>query len=182
MTLVILGVLLWVAAHFFKRVAPEARARLGGNGKAIIAGVLFLSILLMIFGYRGADFIEVYSPPSWGLHLNNLLMVVAVILMGLGKSKSRLNGLTRHPMLVGVKVWAIAHLLVNGDLASIILFGGLFVWAILQIILINRAEPVWTKPKIGNLAGDMMLLVISVAVFTVLVTVHYLLGYPVFPG
>ncbi|MEP2531798.1 NnrU family protein [Shimia sp.] len=182
MTLLVIGVVLWIAAHFFKRVMPDARARMGDKGKGVIALILFASIALMVIGYRSAEYVHVYTTPSWGIHLNNLIMVFAVILMGLGNSKSRFNGVTRHPMLAGVRAWAIAHLLVNGDLASLILFGGMFVWAFVQVILINRAEPDWTKPEPGNLAGDIKLLVISVVVFGVFAGVHMLLGYPVFPG
>lgn len=182
MTLLVIGVVLWIAAHFFKRLMPDARARMGDKGKGLIALVLVISIVLMVIGYRGADYVHVYSPPSWGVHLNNLLMVIAVILMGLGNSKSRFRGLTRHPMLAGVRAFAVAHLLVNGDLASVILFGGMFLWALIQVPLINRAEPEWTKPEPGDLKGDIKLLLISAVVFVVFVSVHFWLGYPVFPG
>lgn len=182
MTLLILGIVLWIAAHLFKRVMPEVRARMGDKGKGVIAIVLVASIVMMVIGYRGADSVAVYDAPSWGIHLNNLLMAISVVLFGLANSKSRLRGLTRHPMLAGVRAWAVAHLLVNGDLASVILFGGLFLWALIQVPVLNRAEPDWTKPEAGNLKGDLRLALISVAVFGVISAIHFWLGYPVFPG
>jgi len=106
MTLLILGLILWVAAHFFKRVMPDARARLGDKGKGLVALIIVASVVLMIVGYRGAGEIYVWSPPTWTVHIADLLMLIAVALMGLGDSKSRLRGLLRHPMLAGVRAWA----------------------------------------------------------------------------
>jgi uncharacterized membrane protein len=182
MTLLILGVILWVAAHLFKRLMPEARARMGDKGKGLVALVLVVSLVLMIVGYRGAGEIYVWSPPSWGMHLVPLLMVVAVVLTGMGHSKSRLSAVMRHPMLAGVGLWALAHLLVNGDLASLVLFGSMFVWTIVQAIALNRAEPDWQRPDQGTLAGDIKLAVASIAVFAGIVWVHYWLGFQVIPG
>ena len=183
MTLLILGVILWIAAHFFKRAMPEARARMGNKGKGLVALVIVASLVLMIVGYRGAGEIYVWSPPSWGMHLNNLLMLIAVVFMAAGDIKgNHLRGLVRHPMLAGVRAWAAAHLLVNGDLASIVLFGGLLAWAMAEVVVLNRATPDWQRPAPGNLVGDAKLAVISIVVFAVIAGVHYWLGYPVFPG
>jgi uncharacterized membrane protein len=85
-------------------------------------------------------------------------------------------------MLTAVVVWALAHLLVNGDLASLVMFGWLGVWAILDIMLIGAREPNWVRPTGGTVAGDVRWVVISAVVFAVIVTVHTLLGYPPFPG
>ena len=182
MTLLISGLILWSAAHFFKRVMPDLRARMGDKGKGLVAVVLVIALVMMVSGFRGADVVEIWSPPFWGVHLNNLFMLLAVALFGLGHSKSRARGLVRHPMLAGVRVWAGAHLLVNGDLASIVLFGGLFLWALAEVIVLNRAEPDWTPPASGTAAGDIKLAVITGVLFVVIAGVHFWLGYPVFPG
>jgi uncharacterized membrane protein len=182
MILLILGLILWAAAHFFQRVMPEARARMGDKGKGVVAVVIIVSMVLMVVGYRSVGDIYVWSPPSWGMHLTDLLMVIAVVLIGLGSSQSRLRGALRHPMLIGIIVWAVAHLLVNGDMGSIVLFGGMFVWAKAQIIMINRSSPDWQRPEPGNLAGDVKLAIISAVIFAAIAGVHYWLGYPVFPG
>jgi len=182
MTLLVLGLILWIAAHFFKRIMPDARAKMGDKGKGLMALIMVAGIVLMVIGYRSVGEIYIWSPPSWGIHVTSLLMVIAVVLLGLGNSKSRFRGLIRHPMLAGVRAWAAAHLLVNGDLASIVLFGGMFLWALAEVAILNRAEPDWVRPEPGNLAGDIKLVVISVVVFAVIAGVHYWLGYPVFPG
>lgn len=185
--ILILGVFLWIDAHWFKRLVPAARAaldaRLGqGPARGIIAGMIFLSLAMMIIGYRGSDNVVLYTPFNGAGHMNNLLMIIAVICMGLGSSKGRAKTWLRHPMLTGAIVWATAHLLVNGDLASIILFGGLGVWAFGSILLINRAEGAWDRPVAGPASSDIRLLVISAVVFTVIVTIHILLGYNPFLG
>lgn len=182
MTSLILGLVLWTAGHFFKRAMPGVRASMGNAGKGVIAVVLVLSVYLMVSGYRSAEYVEVWNPPFWAIHVTDLFMVFAVGLFVLAHSKSRLRGKIRHPMLAGVRVWAGAHLLVNGDLASVVLFGGLFVWALAEVIVLNRTEPEWKPYAQGTKAGDIRLAVISIVVFAAIAGVHYWLGYPVFPG
>lgn len=174
--LLILGVALFWAAHLFKRLAPGPRAAMGAPGKGAAALVLLLAVVLMVIGYRGAEFVPVYDPPSWGRPVNNLLMIVAVVLFGLGHSKSRARKFVRHGMLSGLLVWAFAHLLVNGDRDSLILFGGLGLWALVQMAVINRAEPSYQPYQGGSVAGDVRLALISAVVFAVIAGVHIWLG------
>lgn len=177
----ILGLLIWIGAHIFKRVAPDARAAMGDRGKGVVAVLLFISLGLMIWGYRGTEFIHVWSPPSFMVHLNNLLMLVAVFVFGMSATTGRLRGRMRHPQLTAVKIWAVAHLLVNGDLAAIILFGGMLFWAVLEVILINRAEE-WERPLPGEKSKDVLLIVITLIMYIVFTAVHALLGVWPFAG
>ncbi|MDX5383133.1 MAG: NnrU family protein [Rhodobacterales bacterium] len=181
MTLLTLGVILWAAAHFFKRLAPGPRAAMGDKGKGLVAVAIVVSLLMMIFGYRGADFIHVWAPPAWTVHLNNLMMLIAVFVYGMSATKGRLRGKMRHPQLTAVKIWAVAHLLVNGDLASIILFGGMLAWAVASVILINRSE-VWVRPAPGEAKKDILLVVITLVLFGVMTGIHAWLGVWPFPG
>jgi uncharacterized membrane protein len=178
----VLGLLIWVVAHSFKRFAPDARARMGDAGKGVVAVLVLVSVVMMVIGYRGADVTPIWVLDGWALSLNNLLMVFAVIMMGVGNSQSRLRGKLRHPMLTGLLVWSVAHLLVNGDLPSLVLFGGLGLWAIATIVVINRAEPAPEPFTDGTTQGDVKLLVISAVVFAVIVGIHTWLGYWPFPG
>lgn len=185
MTLLILGLILWTAGHFLRRLAPGARASLAGSlgegpSKGVVAAVIGVGLVLMIVGYRGAGYTAVYDPPSWGVHLNNLLMLIAVGLLGLGHSKSRLRGRLRNPMLTAVVVWAVAHLLVNGDVASLVLFGWMGVWAIADIMTIDTQDPPKPAPA-GTVAGDVRWVIITLVVFAVIVAIHTWLGYPPFP-
>ncbi|MCG7573403.1 NnrU family protein [Phaeobacter sp. CNT1-3] len=173
----ILGVLLWSGTHLFKRLAPEARAKLGEKGKGPIALLLILSIVLMVIGYRAADgaFFWGRSPMLAGI--NNLLVLFAVYLFAASGLKTRITKVIRHPQLTAVKVWALGHLIVNGDTPSFILFGGLLAWAVVEVIVINRAEPRPAPQDSYPVAKEIRALVGTVIVFGVMATVHILLGY-----
>ncbi|WP_223426487.1 NnrU family protein [Tateyamaria pelophila] len=182
MTLLILGLILWILAHYFKRLAPDLRASLGNAGKGIIAILIVASIVAMVYGYKWAPFINVWYPPTFMVHINNLLMLIAFFVYGMSATTGRLRGKMRHPQLTAVKIWAVAHLLVNGDLASIILFGGLLAWAVGSVILINRAEPDWQRPAPGPAKKDVILVVITLVMFSVVAAIHVWLGVWPFPG
>jgi uncharacterized membrane protein len=182
MTVLLLGVALWWAAHLFKRVAPGPRARMGDAGRGVMAVALLAALVLMVIGYRGAEFVFVFAPPAWAGHLNNLLMLIAVIVFGAGMAKGRLWTHMRHPMLMGTLIWAVAHLMVNGDLASLVLFGGLGAWAIAEMAVINRAEPRWTPPAPGAARRDLALVGIALVMYALVAWVHTLFGLAVFGG
>ncbi len=180
--LLILGVALWWAAHLFKRVMPAQRAAMGNGGKGAVALALVAAILLMIFGYRMTDFVYVWAPPSFMVHINNLLVLIAIFMMSPAGKKGRLLNKMRHPRLAGFRAWAFAHLLVNGDLASIILFGGLFLWALAEVVVINRAEPDWTPGEPGTYGKDAMFFVASIVLLGVIGYIHGLVGPSPFPS
>jgi uncharacterized membrane protein len=182
MTLLIAGLALWYAGHFFKRLAPGVRDGMGNAGKGVAAVLILGGLVAMIMGYRGSDFIPVYDPPFWGVHLTNALMFFVIFLFGLGSSKSPLRSKMRHPMLTGTLLWALSHLLVNGDLHSVILFGGIAVWAVLEMIVINAKEPVYHRFEGGSKAGTVRLAVISVVLYGIIAAIHTWLGVWPFPG
>ncbi len=182
MVWLVLGVALWWGAHLFKRVLPDQRAALGDRGKGAVALLLGLSVVLMVLGYRAAEVTPVYSPlPGMG-HLNNLLMLVSVFLFGVGGTKGLLYPKMRHPMLWGTVIWAGAHLLVNGDVASLVLFGGIGAWALVSMAIINRAGP-WVAPVAGRgLKGDAMNLAGTLLLYGLFAMVHLWLGHSPFVG
>jgi len=185
MILLILGVLLWTGAHYFKRLMPEARAKLGKAGAGFVAVGIVAGLILMIMGYRSAEFIPVWSPPAFLVHINNLLMLLAFWTFGSSAAKGAKvwpANKVRHPQLMAVKIWAVAHLLVNGDLASIILFGGLLAWAVGSVILINRSESEWSAPETAGLKTTIRLLVIALIMFSVVAAIHVWLGVWPFPA
>lgn len=145
MLILILGVALWWAAHLYKRVAPASRASMGERGKGMVTGLLVLSIILMVIGYQGATGAFFWGPNPALVGINNLLVLVALYLFAASGMKTRVTAMTRHPMLWGFALWAGAHLLVNGDTPSFILFGGLLAWSFVEMVAINRASP-WIRP------------------------------------
>ncbi|WP_145106434.1 NnrU family protein [Cereibacter sediminicola] len=181
MLLLICGVALWSAAHLFKRVAPGLRAPLGNAGKGVAALLLVASVVMMVVGYRQADFISIYTPlPGMG-HANNLLMLFALIIFGAGMAKGWLWTKIRHPMLYGFALWAFAHLLVNGDVASLILFGGLGAWAVAEVVLINKQTD-WVRPVSGGPKRDLALIGVVLVMYGLIALVHIWTGHNPFAG
>ncbi len=179
MSWLIVGVLLWIAAHLFKRVLPGQREALGKAGKIAVALLILVSVGLMIVGYRASDDVALYALPFWVWYLNNAMMLCAIVLMDVGRVNGVIRTRLRHPMLLGVVVWSAAHLLVNGDLASLILFGGLGSWALLEIAVINRAEGPWRAPAVGSLVSDGKVVVVACFLFALIAGIHHWLGYSV---
>ncbi|MBY8976217.1 NnrU family protein [Rhodobacteraceae bacterium NNCM2] len=187
MALLIAGLALFWAAHGLKISFPAKRAELaekyGQNPIKLGATVLILlSVVMIVLGYQGADFINVWFPPAWMIHLNNLLMLIAVVVFIAGTFKSWIRDKIRHPQLTGVKIWAAAHLLVNGDLASIILFGTLLAWAVTAVIAINKRDGKPARGATRTTKGTIFNIVGGLLVFGIITFVHGYLGVSPFPG
>lgn len=180
--LLILGVALFAGAHWFKRLAPDARAKMGDAGRGAVTVALLAGIVLMVIGYRNAGFVNVWFPPAFMVHITNLLMVFAFWFFALSAVEGVISSKVRHKQLTAAKIWAVAHLLVNGDLASIILFGGMLAWAVVSVILINRAEPTWERPANPSWKNDGKAFVIGLIVMVVVMIIHYFLGVTPWPA
>ena len=180
MLMLILGVTLWSFAHLFKRLAPAARERMGDLGKLMVTIALVGSVVMMIAGYQSA------SGPIWWVRqplwvsISNLLMLFAFYLMVASSMKVGSTSKVRHPQLTAIKAWSVSHLLVNGDLPSLILFGGLLAWAVVSVILINRqdgkdvlvaADTSWVKEALAS--------AVTVGLYGAVAHAHAYLGYPV---
>jgi uncharacterized membrane protein len=176
MALIVLGLALWWGAHLFKRLAPARRAAMGDAGKGVVTVGILAGVVLMVIGYRGNEAPDLWYPPAFLTHVNNLLMLFAFYLYAASGMKTRITGIIRHPQLTAVKTWAVAHLLVNGDLASVVLFGGILAWAVVEVIVINRAEPVWTRPAPAPMGKEIGALVGAVVVMGLVGLVHGWLG------
>jgi uncharacterized membrane protein len=179
MTILITGMALWWAAHLFKRLAPGPRAAMGNAGKGLMAVILLGSVILMVIGYRGAE-----GPVYWGrspalVGINNLLMLVAFYIYAVGGPKGAriwLGTKLRHPQLTGFSIWAAGHLLVNGDMPSFVLFGGLLAWAIVEILLINAQDGAWTPPARAPKRKEFVYVIVTVVVVGVIMAIHNWLG------
>lgn len=176
MTVLILGLALWWAAHLFKRVLPAQRAGLGDEGRGIVAVLVLASVVMMVMGYRAAPQVDLWYPPEWLRGVNNLLMVLAFYLYAASGAKTAITRVIRHPQLTAIKVWAVAHLLVNGDLAAVVLFGGMLAWAVVSVIVLNRAEPVWVRPAPKPAKKEITAVVATVVVVVVVMLIHNWLG------
>ena len=177
------GLGLWSVPHLLKRLAPDWRARKGDWVKGVVALLLVASIWVMTQGYRAADPVILW--PRWEplVHVNNLLTLVAVFLFVASNAGGRVQARMRHPQLTAVKVWALAHLLVNGDLASVILFGGLLAWAVVEVVLINR-QKAWAPSEVPSnwYWRDGVALLIALVVYAAIAWVHIWFGLWPFGG
>ena len=179
MNLLIIGMLLWSVVHLYPSIFPNRRSllieRLGSKYSGIFALCIVFSIVLIVLGWRSTVPYPVYDVPSWGRHLNMLTMFIAILLLGAGSSKgiSRIKQYIRHPMLTAVIVWGLGHLLANGDIRSVILFGGMTTWAVISLITISRTEGAWMKPaEVAGVKREGILLGITVVVYLVLFMSH----------
>jgi uncharacterized membrane protein len=145
MTILILGLLLFLGIHSIRIVAEPARqgmvARMGLWGyKGVYSVFALVGLVLIIVGYGQARLnpVVLYQPPQFLNHLSMLLMVVVFPAFLAAYFPGRIQDTLKHPMLVAVKAWAIAHLLVNGTVADVLLFGGFLVWAVFDRISVKR--------------------------------------------
>lgn len=177
-----LGVILWSVVHAIPSLAPGLRAdligRLGESGYKIgFALTIAASIVLMVLGWRSATADIVYEPPAFGRHLAMLLMLLAFLLFAFSHGKSNLKRFIRHPQLTAVVVWAIAHLLANGDSHSVALFGVLGIWALIEMMLISRRDGAPALPEPRPWSAEAKPAVIGVVMYVVFVLLHpYLFG------
>lgn len=183
MILLILGVLLWTCVHLFPSLMPDARTglmnKLGeGPYKGLFALSLVIAILLIVFGWRSATPDYWYSAPLAGTPMvTGALVLVAFALMGAANAPTNIKRFLRHPMLTGVIVWGTAHLLANGDNRSIVLFGGLTIWAGIAIMTISRRDGAWSKPDAVPVMKDVVVFVIALVLTAVVAFFHeYLSG------
>ena len=158
MTILIAGLLLFLAAHGFTTMRARRQTVVDAIGlggyRAIFSVVALTAVALIVYGfgaYRASGYIPVWEPPRWAAHLAAPLMWIAFVCgtaaySPLGKIKVTL----RHPMLVAIKTWALAHLIANGDLGSIILFGAFLAFAVYDRIAMKRrgAGPIQTASQV----------------------------------
>lgn len=173
----ILGLALFAGTHLWRRLAPGSRARLGDPGKLVVTVLSIAGIWLMARGYGAWD-----APPAfWGrtaalTGVNNLLVAAAFYLFVSSGMRTWGARVTRHPQLSAVILWAVAHLLVNCDAASILLFGGLLIWAVATMLLINRADPLWAAPPRQPLAKEATAVIATLVAVALAGWIHGLIG------
>lgn len=181
MTLLILGVLLWWVAHLTKRLAPAFRAslqeRMGDGSKGLFAVLILLSVVLMTLGYQNYTGSFYWGRNAALVGINNLLMLLAVYLFAASGAKTRITRYIRHPQLTAFKAWALSHLLVNGDTASFILFGGLLAWAVVEVIVINRQTERPAPADVYPVRKEVTAVIATLVVFGLISAVHIWLGY-----
>jgi uncharacterized membrane protein len=191
MTILIIGLIVFLGVHLLTtRRATRAALilRFGEGGyKLAYSLVSAVGLVLIVVGFgaaREAGRPVVWDPPEAFRHLALLINLPIFILFAAAYLPGRIKSATKHPMLLAVKIWAFAHLLANGDLASILLFGSFLAWAVIARIAVKRREAVEGVPdRSGPARNDVLAIAIGLVVYALMVTWGhpYLIGVPVLP-
>ncbi|TCO81225.1 putative membrane protein [Plasticicumulans lactativorans] len=187
----VFGLLLFLGTHSLRIVAEDWRARqlarLGPRRwQGLFALVAALGFVLLVWGYGQTrlDGVALWQPPLWTRHLAALLMLPALILVAAAYGPAnRIRAALGHPMLAGVKLWAFAHLLANGRLGDVLLFGAFLLWAVLDFRAARqRDRRAGVMPAAGSVAATVLAVAAGAGVWLAFASFlhRWLIGVPVF--
>ena len=190
LAVLILGLVVFIGSHALT-MARDARAafvaRIGEVPyKIVYSLVAILGIALIAWGYgeyRASGWIQIWNPPAFMRHVTVALMWPSIVCIAAAYSPGYIKKKLKHPMLVGVKLWAFAHLLANGDLGSIVLFGSVLAWAVVdRISLKRRVDPGAPPIPIGGWKNDVVAVIAGTLVYLALGFVFHplVIGVPAF--
>ena len=185
----ILGLILFFGVHTLT-TQRDLRARfiasMGEGGYKIFYALISLAGLALIAwgfaDYRATGWIDVWNPPKMFKHITVALMLPAVIMVVASYIRGRIYTTLKHPMLTGVKLWAAAHLLANGDLGSIILFGSFLAWAVFDRISLKHRPDAGAPPiPVGGPTNDLIAVAVGLVVYLALAFAFHpvVIGVPV---
>jgi uncharacterized membrane protein len=188
--ILIVGLVLFLGVHLVTTMRDKRAdliARLGENGyKGLYSILSAIGLALIVYGfarYRAHEWIELWSPPRWTKHLAALLVLFAMIMLVASYARGHIYMTLKHPMLAGTKLWALAHLMANGDLGSLILFGSVLAWAVIdRISLKRRTDPGAPPIPVGGMRNDVIAVLGGIVLYAVLGWwFHpYVIGVPAF--
>lgn len=189
MTILLLGLIVFIGIHSVRIVADGRRADfIAERGEQTYKGIYsvasLIGLALIVYGYgaaRAAGPAVLYDPPFWMRHVAYLLMAFSFVSLAAMEGRGRIKAALKHPMLVGIKLWAFAHLLVNGDVASVVLFGAFLAWAVADRISVKRrAEEPSAESAAISVRSDVIAVVAGLALYLVfLFWAHgWLIGVP----
>ena len=158
MTILAVGLALFIAVHLVPSIPPLRAGLVARLGAMPYRGVFSLAslvgLVLVVWGFSRAPFEPVYAPPSWGRHAAIIAVPIALVLFAAANMPTHIRAVLRHPMLLGLLLWALTHLLANGDLRSIVLFGSLAGFAVLDLVSVVMRGKQPTPDKAPRLAMD----------------------------
>ena len=161
MTYLILGLIIFLGVHSVRIVADDWRTRtracigdLAWKGLYAVASLFGLVLIVWGFGLARQQPVQLWAPPVGMRHLASLLTLIAFVLLAAAYVPgNRIKELLHHPMVLGVKVWALAHLLANGNVSHVVLFGSFLIWAIFDFSAARRRDRAEGKLSLGGTAG-----------------------------
>ena len=176
LVVLVLGLIVFIGAHVFVTMRPQRAAiiaRIGeGWYKGLLGLVSVLGLILIGYGfgqYRATGWVDVWYPPGWTTYITQFLMWPASIFVVAAYLRGNIWRALKHPMLIGVKTWAVAHLISNGDLGSILLFGSFLGWAGYdRSTLKRRTDPGTLSIPAGGFGNDILALVVGTLLYLAL--------------
>ena len=185
MTLLIAGLLLFSTAHLFPSLLKGSRdslvARMGSNPyRGAFSIVIVVSLVLIVLGWRSTTPVWIYSPPISGGAVIAVVMLLAFVLFIASQTPNNIRRYIRHPQMIAVILWSVSHLFANGELRSILLFGGLGVWAAFEILFCNRRDGEWQRPEPAPRRWDAITIGIGAAAYVVIFLLHPTLFGPLY--
>jgi len=184
------GLIVFFGTHYysaFRSREPEAWAqRMGRAYKGLFGLVSLVAFVAIVWGYANIGiFINVWNPPSWTRHIAMTLMLPALVLIVATYAPTGyIKKAVKHPMLTAVKLWALAHLIANGDLMSMILFAAFLIYGVVDRIAVKRRGDAGAAAARPNVFGDLIALAVGIAVYAALVTFLHqrIFGVPILLG
>ena len=168
MSVLIAGLLIFFAGHslpMFPRYRDPLVGRFGEQQyKGIFALFAALGFILIVWGFSRAPYVDLWHPPAWGCRAAMLMMPIAFVAMMSGQIANNFQRVIRHPLLLGVAIWAAAHLLANGDLASLLLFASFLLYSLIDMYSANRRGATVSKAK-QPMRQDIIVLLAGFVVF-----------------
>lgn len=184
MNMLFAGVILWSGVHYIPGLLPNLKIRLVdmlGNGyRAVFSLLIVTSIVLIVLGWRSMVPEAIYDPLPNAVLFTSILMILSFYLFAAANGPSNVKRYIRNPMLTGLIVWGVAHLIANGDSRSIILFGGMIIWAVVEILVINKRDGDYEIPEPAPMKKDIIKVVAALVLYGVIIFLHpYMTGMPV---
>lgn len=186
----ILGLAIFLGAHVFVTMRERRAALIARIGewpyRGLFALVSSIGVVVAAYGfasYRAAGPLMLWYPPIWTRHIVVVLMWPASILVAAAYLRGNVQRTLKHPLLVAIKTWAVAHLCANGDLGGIVLFGAVLAWAVYdRITLKRRADPGAPSIPAGGGKNDMIAIVVGTIIYLALGFVFHpiVVGVPAF--
>jgi uncharacterized membrane protein len=175
LAVLVLGLVVFVATHVFvsfRGARSDVIAKLGMNAyRALFSVVSIAGLAIIVWGYgqyRAHELIQVWSPPAFMRHITVGLMLFAVIFFTAAFMPNHIKAKLKHPMLASVKTWALAHLLSNGDLGSILLFGAFLAWGVYARIAAKRRGDLGATTAPASWTNDIIVVVLGIVIYLAL--------------
>lgn len=185
MLLLISGLVLFFIVHMIPLLWPDVKSNIVAKigllpFKGIFSLVTISGFVAIVLGWQSTEISLIYVAPAWGLHVTHLFVLIGIILFIASNAPTNIKRVLRHPQLVGVSLWGIGHLFSNGENRSIVLFGGMILFALIAIWSSNKRDGDWVKKAPVSRVMDIVTVTIGLAVFAAAAYFHQsFIGIPI---